>query len=233
MKVFWVRCEAELDQSPNIKYYVSRTAIATANKGNPLQIPTRRVFISHPVSGNVEENLAAVARICRKIHSKDVLPIFPSFTTRRYLTPDLTDRELAAAQIYTYLSSGLVNEIWFYGDVLTEGMERELRIALLFNVRIVGMSQRMQEVLSSKMAEPVLYSGMSQEAIGVACKRLIGALSWVERRRERADVLYRQLNAEISQLQAVCPHGETRRELVQDVAEMKDRDFCVFCGVQL
>ncbi len=228
-----MRYEAELDRSPNIKYYVYRTATATTNKGDPLQIPTRRVFISHPVSGNVEENLAAIARICREIHSKDVLPIFPSFTTRRYLTAHPADRELAEAQIYTYLSSGLVNEIWFYGDELTAGMERELKIALLFNVRIVGMSQRMQEVLNSKMAEPDFYPGMPQEALSTAYKRLNGALSWVERRREKAGILCRQLSADISRLRGVCPHSETRPDLVMDVAVMKSVRICVVCGEQL
>jgi hypothetical protein len=181
----------------------------------------------------VEENLAAITKICREIHSQDVLPIFPSFTTRRYLTPDPIDRELAATQIYTYLSSGLVNEIWFYGDKMTEGMERELKIALLFNLRIVGMSPQMQEVLSSKIAEPDFYSSMSPEAIGAVYKRLNGALGWAERRLQKADILCRQLNADISRLQGICPHNETKRDLVMEVAEMKERDFCLDCGAQL
>lgn len=216
-----------------MKYYAFRTATATTKQRNHLKIPTRRVFVSHPVSGNVEENLVIITKICREIHSQNVLPIFPSFTTRRYLTPEPVDRELAAIQIYTYLSSGLANEIWFYGDKLTEGMERELKIALLFGLRVFGMSTEMQQALSSKTVEPDFYPGMLPEAIEKTYKRLNSALSWVEQRREKADILCRQLSADISRLQGVCPHKETRPYSVMDVAEMKDRDFCIACGTQL
>jgi hypothetical protein len=182
----------------------------------------QRVFISHPVSGNVEENLAAITKICRELHSRNVLPIFPSFTTRRYLTPDPKDRELAAIQIYTYLSSGFVNEIWFCGDKLTEGMERELKIALLFNLKIVGMSPQMEKALSLKTAEPDFYQGMPQEAVGGAYKRLNDALCLVERRKHEADILCRQLGTDISRLRGVCSHCRTKSDFVMDVAEMKD-----------
>lgn len=198
-----------------------------------MKIPGQRVFISHPVSGNVAENLAMIAKICREIHSQDVLPIFPSFTTRQYLTPDPKDRELAAIQIYTYLSSGIANEIWFYGDILTEGMEREFEIASLFNLRIVSMTHEMRKVLNLKRGQPDFYPDMPPKAIVEAREKISAALRLVERRREEADILCRQLNADLSRLQGICPHLETRSGFVMDVAEMRDRDFCVSCGAEL
>jgi hypothetical protein len=74
------------------------------------------VFIAHPMSGDIEGNTKKVLAICRKIHSEEIIPVFPSFTWRLYLTGDDEDKKLAAQVNETYFASGAVDELWLYGD---------------------------------------------------------------------------------------------------------------------
>ena len=98
----------------------------------------KRVMIAHPMSGDIEGNTAKVVAICRAIHSEEAMPVFPSFTTRRYLTDDPHDRELAAIHIREYLKSGFVHELWLYGGRITPGMWREIRTAREFGIPVVA-----------------------------------------------------------------------------------------------
>ena len=100
----------------------------------------KTVFIAHPMTGDHEGNTRKIVEICRLVHSEDVIPVHPSFTTRRYFTEDPRDRELAKAHIEEYFKRGMVDEVWLYGDRITAGMRREIALAEKYNVRVVAHS---------------------------------------------------------------------------------------------
>ncbi len=94
------------------------------------------VWISHAVSGDVEGNLAKITEICEEVQRQGVQPLFPSFTSRRYkvkLTPEESERQVRA-----FFSALVVHELWLYGDEITVGMQREIRIAREYGVKVVA-----------------------------------------------------------------------------------------------
>ncbi len=107
----------------------------------------KRVFIAHPMSGDIEGNKRKVVEICRRIHSLEVLPVFPSFTTRQYLTDDPEDRELARIQIEEYFRRGMVDELWLFGDAITKGMIREIHLARRYNIPVVEKTHKTMVLL--------------------------------------------------------------------------------------
>lgn len=108
----------------------------------------KTVFIAHPMSGDVEGNTEKVVAICRSIHSEEVIPVFPSFTTRRYLTPDPKDRKLAEVHILEYFRRGFIDELWLYGDRITDGMWREIKTAGENGVLVIAMTEETKSALS-------------------------------------------------------------------------------------
>jgi len=101
----------------------------------------KTVFIAHPISGDVENNVKKVIAICEAIHSKDVIPVFPSFTWRQYLTDRPGDKALAHAVNEEYFKRGMVDEVWFYGDRMSDGMREEAKLARSFGITVVGKSR--------------------------------------------------------------------------------------------
>jgi hypothetical protein len=65
------------------------------------------VFVAHPMSGDVEGNTKKVEEILSTLHSSEIIPIFPSFTTSRYLSDSAVDRELAFTHIRQYFEKRL------------------------------------------------------------------------------------------------------------------------------
>jgi|GEM_PF-1614812 len=101
----------------------------------------KMVFIAHPISGDVENNCRRVLEICRQIHTKEVIPVFPRFTWSQYLGDSPEDKELAVAVNEAYFRSGAVDELWVYGDEISDGMKREIRLAFELGIKVVPKSE--------------------------------------------------------------------------------------------
>lgn len=43
------------------------------------------VYVSHEISGDVDGNVRKVLEICRRLHTKDVIPIAPYLVALQYL----------------------------------------------------------------------------------------------------------------------------------------------------
>lgn len=112
----------------------------------------KTVMIVHPMTGYIEGNLKKVDVICREIHSSEIIPVFPSYTTRRYLTSDPKDRELAKAHIEEYLKRGFIDEVWVYGDRVTEGMLKVMLTAMTFNIPVISKTRETQEYMSLSLS---------------------------------------------------------------------------------
>lgn len=88
------------------------------------------VYICHPISGDLEKNIAAVLAICKKVHSKDIIPFAPYLVSVQYLDDNLIqDRELGVAASLETLKRGLIDELWVFGDTISDGMREEIKLA--------------------------------------------------------------------------------------------------------
>jgi hypothetical protein len=115
----------------------------------------KHVFIAHPMSGDLEGNTKKVVAICRQIHSRTTMPVFPSFTTRRYLGPDEADRALAEEHIREYFHSGFIHELWLFGETITKGMWREIALAKKHRVPVIAKTPGTKQALAERRAIPV------------------------------------------------------------------------------
>lgn len=103
------------------------------------------VWISHPVSGNVERNLERIARICERVHRKGYQPLFPSFTSRRYRRK-LSPKE-SETQVRVFFESLAVSEVWLFGRRITPGMLREIHIAKDLGIDVIAKTESTRKAL--------------------------------------------------------------------------------------
>lgn len=101
-------------------------------------------YIAHPVGGDVEGNLAKIRRIVREINLKheDVVPFVPYYVDCVSMFDAIPEeRARGFANNKTLLQSGMVHELWLYGDRISAGMEIEIGWAKEKGIKIVSKSK--------------------------------------------------------------------------------------------
>ena len=97
------------------------------------------VYIAHPIGGNVEENLADLRRIIKKINLTffDVVPLCPYYSDVVSLDDSIPEQRARGIKNgMAVLKSGLINEFWLTGDKISNGMAAELELAKEQNIEI-------------------------------------------------------------------------------------------------
>ncbi len=125
----------------------------------------RCIFVAHPVSGDVKGNLEKVAKICEEIYREGHLPIFPSHTWRAYFENDPAAALYAWQVNQEYFKRGMVDEMRFYGDRMSDGMRGEADLASNFDIELVGMT----EATRAALEEMGLGSKPKSEGRGLPC----------------------------------------------------------------
>lgn len=90
------------------------------------------VYIAHPIGGNVLANLMKVAAIVRTVNmnSESVVPFVPYFADCVALDDgNPAERKRGIENGLAVLTSGCVDEVWLYGDGISEGMRSEIEVA--------------------------------------------------------------------------------------------------------
>lgn len=97
------------------------------------------VFIGHPVAGDISGNVKKILDICKKIHNKKVIPCVPYLVSLHYLNDKIVeDRELGIEANLECFYRGYVDELWLFGDYISEGMKQEIKIARKLNIPIIS-----------------------------------------------------------------------------------------------
>lgn len=98
----------------------------------------KTVFISHPISGDIEGNVKKVLEICRKIHTGNIISVAPYLVSLGYLDDEIAeDRELGIEANLEALRRGFIDELWLFGERISKGMEQEIQLAMSLNIRVV------------------------------------------------------------------------------------------------
>jgi len=101
------------------------------------------VFIAHPISGDVPGNSGKVLEICRRVHDRDTIPFVPYLVALQYLDDEVAeDRELGIEANLEFFHRGYIDEVWLFGDRISTGMEREVRLALELGIPVVPQTER-------------------------------------------------------------------------------------------
>ena len=94
------------------------------------------VYVCSPYRGNVDENVINARKYSRFTFDEKNIPITPHLLYPQFINDnDLFERNIAIHKI-NYVLIGLCKEMWVFGDVITEGMEREILIAKKRKMRI-------------------------------------------------------------------------------------------------
>lgn len=86
---------------------------------NPKPKP-RLVYVAHPVAGKskeaVKENIKKILKICREIHSEDVIPFVPYLAALHYLDDSKPEeRAKGIAVSKECFRRGIIDEVWVFG----------------------------------------------------------------------------------------------------------------------
>ena len=102
-------------------------------------------YIAHPISGDVEGNLAKIRAIVREINltEPDVVPFVPYYADCVSMDDsNEIERERGIKNDTFILESGIVDELRLYGDRVSNGMQNEILIALRELIPIVVKSDK-------------------------------------------------------------------------------------------
>ena len=103
------------------------------------------VYVCSPYRGDVEKNIDAARKYSRFTFEQKNIPITPHLLYPQFINDnDLFERNIAIHKI-NYVLIGLCKEMWVFGDVITEGMEREILIAKKRKMRIRYFSKDLKE----------------------------------------------------------------------------------------
>lgn len=93
----------------------------------------RKVYICAPLGGEVEENLRKVRRYTRYALLCGTAPVVPHFYAECLNDSLPKEREIGMAAGLSLL--WFCDEMWVFGNMVTEGMAAELQFCKNFNVK--------------------------------------------------------------------------------------------------
>jgi hypothetical protein len=101
------------------------------------------VYIAHPLSGDLQGNLKKVSKIIRDINLTDpnVVPFAHYFVDCYALDDDDPfERERGIKNDTVLLKAGFIDEMWLYGNQISNGMRNEIKLAKELNIPVFPMT---------------------------------------------------------------------------------------------
>ncbi len=103
------------------------------------------IYVAHQIAGNVDENVRDVLRICREIHTQDIIPLAPYLVAVQYLDDHLEEeRELGIAANEEHFRRRVMDETWICGPKISNGMKGEIRLSLEYGIPIKCYNPELQ-----------------------------------------------------------------------------------------
>ena len=108
------------------------------------------VYIAHPIGGDVVGNLEKITSIVRNINrtQPNIVPLVPYYADCLALddtNPEERARGLQNGQ--AILKSDAIDELWLFGDRISDGMLREICTAALRDIPIIPKTQATADAL--------------------------------------------------------------------------------------
>ena len=103
------------------------------------------VYICSPYAGDIEKNILAARRYCRFAVDSGCIPIAPHLLFPQFLN-DKNREEREMGLFFGNVLMGKCAEVWVFGDVISPGMEEELKRAARKNYRVRYFSENCKEV---------------------------------------------------------------------------------------
>ncbi len=108
----------------------------------------KTVFIAHPIAGDIRENVKKVLAICEAIHTKDLIPVAPYLVSLQYLDDTVgEDRELGIIANLECFHRKYIDELWLFGDHISEGMRTEVHLANELDIPVIPKTNETKKAL--------------------------------------------------------------------------------------
>lgn len=98
------------------------------------------IYLAHPISSNIEENLADLRRIVRKINIEyeDIVPFVPYYVDIVSLDDTVPkERERGIRNDVAIIESGMIDELWLTGNRISGGMIQEKELAMEYGITVI------------------------------------------------------------------------------------------------
>ncbi|MBC7654366.1 MAG: hypothetical protein H7098_07830 [Oligoflexus sp.] len=97
------------------------------------------IYIAHPISGDVNENLKSIKNIYRYLSLKNkVIPFIPYIATIESLNDNnQKERLIGFSHNEAIFKSGIIDQLWLYGGIISEGMKIEIEWANDLGIPII------------------------------------------------------------------------------------------------
>lgn len=98
------------------------------------------IYIAHPISGDIEGNLEKIITIIRElnIYSPRIVPFAPYWVDCHALDDtSMQERERGIKNDHTFFVKGVIDEVWLFGDRISEGMKHEIDLARKLGIPVI------------------------------------------------------------------------------------------------
>ena len=102
-------------------------------------------YICHPIAGDEMVNMDKIIKIIREINLNypTIVPFAPYIADLLAMNDGIpNERCIALGNCIKILSSGIINELWIYGERISGGMQAEIEMADRQGVPIVLMDPK-------------------------------------------------------------------------------------------
>lgn len=107
---------------------------------------TKLVFVCSPYRDNVVSNRAKATRYCYFAFTKGYVPYAPHLHNPQFLDEEDPEERSAGIELGLEVMKR-VDELWCFGNKLTEGMEAEIRMAHQHKIPIRYFTDKCEEVV--------------------------------------------------------------------------------------
>lgn len=100
------------------------------------------MYVAHAVGGDVETNVKRIIQICKKYHSRDVIPFAPYLLALQYLddaSPD--DRLLGTEANREYFRRRAMDKVGVFGERVSKGVFDELVWSRQYGIPVEAMEE--------------------------------------------------------------------------------------------
>ena len=112
------------------------------------------VYIAHQVNGNIKQNIESILKICREIHTEEIIPFAPYLVAFQYLDYSVSEvRSLGIAANTECFRRRMIDEVWLCGPGISEGMKEEIKLAMRHGIPIKCHSNDLEKELEKLKKE--------------------------------------------------------------------------------
>ncbi len=107
------------------------------------------VFVCSPYRGDVEYNTSRAQGYCRYASREGVIPFAPHLHNPQFLDDNIPEERQTGMQLGLHVLKRC-EELWCFGNKLTEGMEAEIRAALQWKIPIKYFDDKCEEIMTNE-----------------------------------------------------------------------------------